>query len=163
MKKINIIVTVISIFLVLVGLSFAVQRLLMNLGLFWQIVANFAILASGIYFIDQNRGDNRAKEIATIMLLLYASLLLPHDGYLAFNVIAVALYFYEWRKWEKSYRKNNTGCYSRWMTYNIMLLSFIFGSNILSFWEQSTSPIGLIGIAALWLAMSVSLALKLRD
>ena len=162
MKKLIIIATV-FIFMVLVGFSLAANKLLMDLGTFWHVSIGFAIILLGIYYIKLNRGENRAKEIAVTMLLIYFALFWDPMSCIMCYVFGMALYIYELVKWRENSKTDTNGCYCRWMVYNIMLLSFILGNNILFVMKNLTSPIPLILTTMIWLTMCVTLALRLKS
>jgi len=161
-KKTATFIAVLFVFMTIVGLASAVHHWLLVFGPKVDLFASLAIVVIGAGFIARNRGRNRAKECAVNMGLMYVSLFLePIMGVVCF-AIGMGLYIFEWVCWDKRYRNGSVGCYCRWMTYSISVLSFLLAGNLVLLYKHLVFPAIPVSLSVLWLVMIFRLSLKLR-
>lgn len=157
------VVAVMFVFMAFVGLGMAIHRFLMDFDPKLDLIFSLGCVVIGAFALAKNHGRNRAKECATNFGLIYISLFMEPVSRMFCFFIGIGLYVYEWLRWEKECRFGSIGCYSRWMTYNILILSFLLAGNILFFLKYSVDNIILGCVTVLWLAMIVRLSLRLKQ
>ena len=165
LKKANVVFAAWFVFTALLGLFAACHRMVADTDLRLDFVGTLAVIVIGAYYLAKVPAQNRAKECATCLGLMYFSFAMREDtvSMPILFAIAIGMYIFEWTQWEKNSRNGDVEIYSRWMTYNILLFSFVLGGAVvLALKNLVVWAIPAI-MSVLWLAMIVKLSLKLRD
>lgn len=163
LEKARITFWVIFVFMGMLGLSISCHQLFIGVSNFADWTATLGIIAIVAYFIQGTRHYNYAEGCLVGHFGMYMAVFLAPLFMALVYCLAVLMFVSLWISYERYYKEPSED-YSRWMVYNILLLGFTLGAQIVVMMKGMVEIPAIIGsTVGLWLMMIVRLSLRLKE